>query len=446
MYYDKGLHDVISLGGTRMADMLTRLKSLDRPIRTAIIGIGSAGKGLFYQCGITPGIRCVAVADVNMAKAVEAAQAFARPYRVVDEPGGLHDAIRDGLVGVCQDGEMLARCELVDVLIDASSAIADGGRFALAAIEAGKDIVMMNAEADLIFGPYLMRLASKNGTVYTSCDGDQPGCIRRLIDEIQLWGFELVMAGNIKGFLDRYSNPTKIIPEADKRFLDYKMCAGYTDGTKLSVEMALVANAYDLVTTVPGMRGPRAGRLVEIFDLFDFEAIRADGRGVVDYVLGSRPYGGVFVVGYCDSKYQQSMLGWFPSELGRGPFYVFDRSYHIVHIEAMKCVAEAFLDRDSLLQPTYGFRTNVYTYAKQDLRQGQKLDGIGGYTCYGLIENCSDNRAHSGVPICLADDVTLNRDIAKDEKIFLEDIAYDPDRLDYRLYFVAAEQPRQGAG
>lgn len=423
-----------------MSDTLTRLKSLEQPIRVAIIGIGSAGKGLFYQCGITPGIACVGIADKDVGKAVEAAKAFGRPHRVVEGLGELEDAVAEGLVAVCSDGEMLARCESADVLLDASSAIVEGGKFALAAIETGKDLVMMNAEADLIFGPYLMRLAREQGLVYTSCDGDQPGCIRRLIDEIQLWGFELVMAGNVKGFLDRYSDPTKIVPEARKRFLDPKMCAGYTDGTKLSVEMALVANAYDLVTMVPGMRGPRAGCLTEVFDLFDFEAIHKGGRPVVDYVLGSRPYGGVFVVGYCDDKYQQSMLGWFPSEVGKGPFYVFERPYHLIHIEAMKCIVEAFLDRDSLLQPTYGFKTNVYTYAKRNLRKGEKLDGIGGYTCYGLIENCSENRQRPGVPICLADDVTLRRDVPKDQKIFMEDLAYNPSRLDFTLYSRAAAE------
>ena len=272
-----------------MSDMLARLKSLDQPIRVALIGIGSVGKGLLYQCGITPGFACVGIADRNVTKAVEAAKAFGRPYRVVESPGALEDAISKGAMAVCNDGVMLARCESADVLIDASSAILEGGQFAVAALETGKDLVMMNAEANLIYGPYLMRLAQEKGLVYTSCDGDQPGCLRRLIDDLQLWGFELVMAGNIKGFLDRYTNPTKIVPEADKRFLDYKMCAGFTDGTKLCVEMALVANAYDLVTMVPGMHGPKAGRVQEVFDLFDFEAIRAGGKGVVDYVLGSRP-------------------------------------------------------------------------------------------------------------------------------------------------------------
>jgi predicted homoserine dehydrogenase-like protein len=91
----------------------------------------------------------------------------------------------------------------------------------------------MNSEIDLIFGPYLTEKALENGVVYTSCDGDQYGVIKHLIDDLRFWGFELVMAGNIKGFLSRYANPTTIIPEADKRNLDYKMCTSYTDGTKL---------------------------------------------------------------------------------------------------------------------------------------------------------------------------------------------------------------------
>ena len=371
--------------------MLNRLKSLEQVIKVAIIGIGSAGKGLFYQCGMTPGMECVAIADIKIEKAIECVESMGHDYRVINSVKEMHEAIHQGLVAVCEDGDILAQCELMDVLIEASNAIGDGAKFAITALECHKHLVMMNAEADLIFGPYLMELAEKKGVVYTSCDGDQPGVIRRLIDDLQLWGFELVMAGNIKGFLDRYSNPTKIIPEADKRNLDYKMCASYTDGSKLCVEMALVANAYGLSTAVPGMYGPRADNIHDVFDLFDFDALWKDKNPVVDYVLGAKPYVGVFAIGYCDNKYQQSMLDWFPPEMGRQPFYLFYRPYHLIHIEAMACVAEAFLDRQSLLKPRYGFCTNVYAYAKKDLREGDELDGIGGYAIYGLIENCAMN-------------------------------------------------------
>ncbi len=68
------------------------------------------------------------------------------------------------------------------------------------------------------------------------------------------------------------------------------------------------------------------------------------------------------------------------------------------------------------------------------------LDGIGGYTCYGMIENCSENETHSGLPVCLADEVTLKRDVAKDQKIFMEDVVYDAHRLDYHLYTLAREE------
>ena len=97
---------------------------------------------------------------------------------------------------------------------------------------------MMNAEVDLAFGPLLLKKCQDNELTYTSCDGDQHCVLKRIIDDITLWGFDVRMAGNIKGFLDTYSNPTKIIPEADKRSLDYKMATAYTDGTKLHIEMA----------------------------------------------------------------------------------------------------------------------------------------------------------------------------------------------------------------
>lgn len=423
-----------------MNDMLTRLRSLDKPIRIAIIGVGSVGEGLLYQSSITPGMRCVAIADIDLDKAVKAARGFEFLHRVVDNQAQLHDTIKEGVLAICREGEWLARCELADVLLDASSAIAGGGRFALAGIETKKDVVMMNAEADLIFGPHLMRTAENNGVVYTSCDGDQPGVIRRLIADLQLWGFELVMAGNVKGFLDRYANPTSILPEAQKRFLDPQMCASYTDGSKLCVEMALVANAFNMGCLVPGMHGPRAKHILDIPKLFDLQAVHGAGEAVVDYVIGCEPYGGVFAVGYSDSAYQKKMLGWFPVRLSEGPFYVFRRPYHLIHIEAMQCIAEAYLDRLPLLRPRFGFKTNVYSYAKKDLRAGDKLDGLGGYACYGMIENSADNRSRPGVPACLADDVTVNRDIAKDEKIFMDDIVYDRSRFDFKLYSLAAKE------
>jgi predicted homoserine dehydrogenase-like protein len=418
------------------------LYELDRlkPIRVGIIGMGSMGKGLAYQSQITPGIECVAIADIKLERAIACAEFLKRDYRVAHTLNEVCDVVRQSKMAICEDGALLAQCDQVDVLIESSGAIAAGGQFAATALEHGKHVVMMNAEADLLFGPYLMQLAQDHQVVYTTCDGDQPGVIKRLVDQLEFWGFELVMAGNIKGFLDRYSDPTKIIPEASKRNFDAKMTAGYTDGTKLCIEMALVANALGLATTVPGMMGPKAHHVREVFQLFDFDALRRSGP-VVDYVLGAEPDGGVFAVGYCDNDYQRSMLSVF--KMGDGPFYLYYRFNHLCHVEAMASVAEAYLNHRALLQPIYGFRTNVYTYAKRDLHRGENLDGFGGYTCYGLIENCDQNDAHPGFPICLAEGVTLKRNLRRDEKIFMDDIDYDSHRSDFVLFAKALDQSRK---
>ena len=422
-----------------MTNMLDRLKALDKDIRVGIIGIGSIGTGLVLQAHMTPGMESVAIADIRIDRAIAWAEKLQRDYEIVETPQAMHEAIHRGKLAVCQDGDLIARCDLVDVLIESTNSIPAGGKFALTALEQRKHLVMMNYEADLMFGPYLLHLAQKRGVVYTSCDG-QPAVIKRLVDDLQFWGFELVMAGNIKGYLDRYVNPTTIIPEADKRNLDYKMCSSYTDGTKLGVEMAVLANALGLRTAVPGMYGPRANHVHDIFDLFDLEALWDGKQALVDYVLGAKPTGGVFAIGYTDNEHQQSTLAWFPPKMGPGPFYMFYRPYHLGHIEAMTCVAEAVLDGSPILQPTFGFQTNVYAYAKRDLRAGEPLDGIGGYACYGLIENCSENVERPGMPICLAEDVTLKRDVAKDEKIFMDEVSYDPDAFQFKLFSKALER------
>ena len=144
-------------------DMLARLKKLDEPVTFVMIGAGSAGKGLLYQSSITPGIRCVAVADKDVAKAIAAAEAFNLPHCIVETRGQLQDAIGKGTLAICQDGNLLARCESVDALLDASSAMIEAVDFALGALDTGKHLIMMNAEADLIFGPYLLHLAKRRG-------------------------------------------------------------------------------------------------------------------------------------------------------------------------------------------------------------------------------------------------------------------------------------------
>lgn len=423
-----------------MTTLLERLSQRNEDIRVGVIGIGSIGSGLTFQSHITPGMDSVAIADIHLEKATDCLAWMEREYQIIDSVSDMEDVIQQDKVAVCEDGLLIAQCAQVDVLIEASNSIAEAALYALEALAHGKHVIMMNYEADLTFGPLLQSQARQHGLVYTVADGDQPAAARRVINDMQFWGFELVMAGNIKGYLDRYANPTSIIPEADKRGLDYQMAASYTDGTKLCVEMAVLANGLNLRTHIPGMRGPRVDHVLDIFDHIDFPAIWASGQPVVDYVLGAKPKGGVFAVGYSDKPYHHQLLDWYPPEMGPGPFYIFYRPYHLGSIEAMMCVAQAVLDHSALLQPEFGFKTNVFCYAKRDLVKGETLDGIGGYCSYGQIENLGDPLLDPGIPICLSDGMVLNTEVPKDQRLSLSDVRYDLTEQKYQLFAAALEQ------
>jgi predicted homoserine dehydrogenase-like protein len=129
--------------------------------------------------------------------------------------------------------------------------------------------------------------------------------------------------------------------------------------------------------------------------------------------------------------------------MGPGPFYLFYRPYHLCHFEFAATVAEAVINKRAVLKPEFGFKTNVYSYAKKDLKKGETLDGLGGFSCYGLIENCNENKINAGLPICLAEDVVLKRDIPKDKKIYLEDIEYD-EKSDGFVLFSKSLQAQKG--
>jgi predicted homoserine dehydrogenase-like protein len=424
----------------------SRFRQSPASTSVAIVGIGSMGTGLAYQAEVTAGTHCVALADIDLSRAVACADLVGRPYRIVQSSSEADEAIRAHAIAIVTDANLLADCSGIEVLVESSSDIAAGGQYAERFLTSGKHVVMMNAEADLIFGPYLLQLAARHQVVYTSTDGDQHGVIMRLVDELREWQLELVMAGNIKGFLDRSANPTSIILEAQKRNYTPKMTAGYTDGSKLCIEMALVANALGLSTSRPGMTGPALTHVRQVLDHFDLDAVRRAGP-VVDYILGAEPSGGVFAVAYCDNAYQRSMLSTL--KMGDGPYYVLYRPYHLCHVEAMSTVMGAARGIP-LLQPEHGFRTNVFAYAKTHLRAGDRLDGVGGYCCYGLIENCEPGPASPGLPLCLSDDLVLTRDCRPGERLAWDDVRIDPRAPAFQMYAkaldaAAASRPAAGA-
>ncbi|MFQ5460772.1 MAG: homoserine dehydrogenase, partial [Anaerolineae bacterium] len=247
--------------------------------------------------------------------------------------------------------------------------------------------------------------------------------------------FRVVMAGNIKGFLNRYATAESLDYEARIRNLNPVQCCAYTDGTKLGVEMALVAGATGLAPWVPGMEGPRAEHVLEVFHLFDFDRYGPDG--VVDYILGAQPGGGVFVVGYCEDPTQAAYLKYY--KMGDGPYYLFYRPYHLCHLETPRAIALAALFGKSVLDPTYGRVADVYAHAKRDVAAGEKVDhGIGGDQFYGLIERCRTADVDGRVPIALLEAegevrAVARRPMRRDEALRWDDVEI-PDTELVRLF------------
>jgi len=398
-----------------------------RPVRVAVVGAGgSMGQGLALQCGITPGIRMVAAIDIDLERAERAARLQARPWTRARSATETRAALRAGKTVVASDASAVIADgrESVDVLIEATTAIAPAARVVEAALRMKIDVVLMNADVDCLLGPSLHRIARETGAILTSDAGDQHGVLMRMIDEIRLWGFRIVMAGNIKGFLDRGATARSVVDEARKRRLNPVMCVAYTDGTKLNVEMALVANATGLVPARRGMLGPEASDVHEAFERFDLAALPE--RGVVDYILGAEPGGGVFVIGHCDSAVQRPYLSYY--KMGDGPFYLFYRPYHLCHLETTYALGRVAIDRKPVFSPLDRPVAEVIAVAKTDLTAGTVLErAVGSDHLYGEIEQRPTAAAIGAVPLCLLEPegsgaARVTRDVTKGAPLLWEDV------------------------
>jgi len=390
-----------------MINELRKLESRHQPIRVAVVGAGgSMGKGICLQTRLTPGLRLVAAIDIDIKGAEEAARL-------------------SGHSGVLFNSELLpilGKIE-IDVLVEATNTVEFAAKACIAALERKIHVVLMNSEIDLLLGPYLHHVAKKNEVIITSDAGDQYGVIARMAREIQMWGFKLVMLGNIKGFLNRYATMEGMVKEAGKRHLEIHSCVGQTDGTKISIEMALLCNAFNFKPIIPGMSGPRCNHVHDALDVFNFDQY---DQGVVDYILGAQPGGGVFVIGKCEDKLQQFYLNYYKL-WGKPPYYLFYRPYHLCHLETPKAITMAFLYKKEILKPL-GKLTDVFAFAKKDLYKGLAIrSAMGSDDFYGLID--ARENAKDLVPIALLDTdetgtIILNRSKNQDEPLCWSDLDF----------------------
>jgi predicted homoserine dehydrogenase-like protein len=410
---------------------LAKREAEGRPVRVGIVGAGYIGRGTTLQIEqYTEGMQVVAISNRTPEKAEDALRAAGRPdFKRVETVAQLEESIAGGGYAVTDDALLLAQAEGIDVLIEATGDVEFSAHVATTAIDHGIHTVLMNAELDATLGPILKVRADRKGVVVTNADGDQPGVMMNLYRWVRSIGYRPVLAGNIKGLQDFYRTPETQKAFAANAGISPLMATSFADGTKISMENAIVANATGFRVGRRGMYGPRCEHVKEALELFPLDEMLE--TGLVDFILGAEPGPGVFVLGHNDHPERQSYMRYF--KMGDGPLYVFYIPYHLPHLEVHLTAARAALFQDAAVAPLGAPVCEVVTMAKRDLKEGEILDGIGGFTCYGIIDNADVQRRDNLLPMGLSEGCRLTRDLPKDRAISYGDVGLPEGRLSVRL-------------
>lgn len=415
------------------------------PIRVAVSGAGFAAQGLILQLTRpTPGIRLAVIANRTMATIERLlANLEITDFVKVHDEEGLRRAIADERLAVTDVPLLAASTPGTDVLVDATGEVEHGARVALAGIEARKHIVLVNAELDATLGPILKTRAEAAGVVLTDMDGDQPGVILNLMRQVELMGFRPVLLGNIKSLLDPYRTPETQAEFARNVWQRPKMITSFADGSKIAFEMATTANATGFGVMTRGMWGHRCERVEQAADVFDSQQL-IHGPGYVDYLLGAEPSFGVFVLGHTEEKWLKRYMKVY--KMGEGPLYTFHVPFHLGPLETPATIARAALFGDASVTPIGPPVTDVVAIAKRDLGPGETLDGIGGFTAYGVIDNSAAARAEELLPMGLSDGCSLTRHVVKDQPLTLSDVEPPEESVAWQLWHDQGEYSRSVSG
>jgi predicted homoserine dehydrogenase-like protein len=397
-----------------------------------MVGAGATGRAIALMLGTpVPGIRLVGVANRTPAHGERAfREAGMGPWAAAGSGREADTLIARGVPVLAEDASVLTTADGVDLLIEVTGTVDYGAGVVLDAVDRGKHVVIVNAELDSTLGPILKARADAADVVLTNTDGDEPGVAMTLFRYLRSLGLRPVAAGNIKGMVDHYRNPDTQRAFAEQHDQDARKVTSFADATKLSMEATVLANATGFRVARRGMTGPACAHVREVAALLPADQMLH--AGIVDYALGAAPHTGAFVVIHEDTPLKQAQLGYY--KMGHGPFYVFYTPYHLPHIQLASTIGRAVVYRDPTVAPVDGPRCEVVTVAKRDLRAGERLDGIGGFCAYGLIDNTDDARRAGALPMGLSEGCTMRGDVPRDRVVTFADVEPPAPRLSDRLW------------
>jgi predicted homoserine dehydrogenase-like protein len=407
------------------------------PVRIGLIGAGQMGTGLISQVERMVGMRVVATADVIPGRSVAAYQeASVDPAIVVeieDDTDRAARAIDAGRRVATQHADWLASIPNLDIIVECTGIPEVGARVCEDAINAGKHIVNMNVETDATIGYILAKRAKEAGVAYSLAAGDEPGSIKELFDFADALGFEIVTVAKGKNNpLDRTANPDTVADRARQQNMSAKMLAGFVDGTKTMVEMTSIGNGTGYAPEVPGAYGPRC----TVPDLPKIFVPKEDGgifnaKGAVDYAVGDVAPG-VFIIITTDQPKIIADLKYLHLN-GHGKYWALYRPYHLANLETPITIAQVAVRQHITLATYQPPVAETITVAKRDLKKGDRLDALGGFTMYGLIDRADNARKDEMLPLGLAVGAEVQRSVKAGEVIHYSDVILNESQAIVRL-------------
>ncbi len=414
-----------------------------RPIRIGLVGAGKFGTMFLAQLRLTQGMHLAALSDLLPGRARERLIGVQWPAGQIDAKT-IAEAVGSGRTCITDDAIAVIEHPAIDVIVEATGNPATGIRLASAAIDAGKHVVMVNVEADALAGPLLAKRARQKGVVYSLAWGDQPALVCEHVDWARTCGYRVVAAGKGTRYHPTYHRSTpetvwdilsKYLNIQDRSHFNPKMFNSFVDGTKSGIEMTAICNATGLVPQTDGLSFPPATR----FEHADICKPRSAGgvlekAGVTEvtssiYRDGSDvPHSlvmGTYVVFESDSDYAGSCAveyNLLPDKSGK--YAALYRPTHMIGLELGYSIASAVLRREAT-GSAFCFNSDVVATAKRPLRAGEMLDGEGGFCVWGRQTPSEVSLAEGLLPLGLAHDVRLRRDVAEGERLRWSDVEID---------------------
>ena len=433
-----------------LADRLLKRQEEGKSFRVGVIGAGKFATMFLSQANSTQGFHIAAIADLDFKRAEDSLRTagFEKDLNI----SGIDEAISSNEIWFTDSGIELAQCEQLDLVIEATGNPEAGVDHCLAAFKAKSHVVLVTVEADVLCGAAIIKRANEAGVVCSMAYGDQPALICELIERVKSSGFEIVCAGKGTKYLPKFhsSTPSTVwdyyglsTQEAAAGGLNPKMFNSFLDGTKSAIEMGALANATGLGVPDDGLLFPAVGTsmLSQVLKPKEFGGVLANS-GTVEVVSSLERDGteipdnlrwGVFVVFKSDSYYTEQCFREYGVPVDdSGQYAALWRPIHLIGSELGFSVATALLDKKST-GATKAFSGDAVSVAKRNLKAGELLDGEGGTTVWGKLLPAAKSISLKALPIGLAHNVKLLKDVSEGQVISQNDVSTIPESNAYIL-------------